>query len=178
MLFFGHLGFTATLSEFIHYQTKRPKSKYHLLIVCFLAVVIDIIDKPLSIYFFPDYYNGRIFFHTILVNILLMLLLFILFNKFFFRYLHYIVLWPFHLICDLNSSHGGFTSTLLWPFLGNFPALQQQKYSGIIEYVSAVVQKQTGSAFFYEIVGFMLLVFWARKDFIRRNNLKVLEVPN
>ncbi|MBF0205608.1 MAG: hypothetical protein HQK53_01830 [Oligoflexia bacterium] len=167
MLFFGHIGCSVLVSEFIHKKLNKPKVKHHLWLVAFLAVLLDIIDKPLALYGFPHYHNGRIFFHTVIVNVIMFLVL----RKIFPKYQHYLIIIPLHLLFDFVYEFS-FLVTLSYPFMGLFPATSIVEYSGPLVYVFRVAMQISPIGIFFEIVGFATLATMLWRRYILHNYVK------
>ena len=80
MIFFGHLGITTVVIktyEKIAYKDRDLRNKvpidYRAVLVG--SILPDIIDKPIGAYLFRStFHNSRIFAHTLLFSVLLMLM--------------------------------------------------------------------------------------------------------
>ncbi len=106
MLVFGHVA-AATVS--CHALDRRAD----LRVVILLTLVADIIDKPLGLWIFKETINnGRVWFHSLSVNLLLTLLL-VLARK---PLVYSLSLW-LHQLCDRMWMRPW---VALWPLTGRF----------------------------------------------------------
>lgn len=79
MIFFGHVGITTaavkTYEKISGKIVRRDTSNIDYRVVILGAMLPDIIDKPIGAYFFRStFHNSRIFSHSILFSILMMIL--------------------------------------------------------------------------------------------------------
>ena len=80
MIFFGHVGITtAVVKSYENFVTHKKNNKYTPTIdyrlVMIGSLLPDIIDKPIGAYFFRNtFHNSRIFCHSLLFSIGLMIL--------------------------------------------------------------------------------------------------------
>lgn len=106
MLVFGHVA-AATVS--CHALDRRADLRW----VIFFTLVADIIDKPLGLWVFRETINnGRVWFHSLSVNLIVTLIL-ILARK---PGVYALSLW-IHQLCDRMWMRPG---VALWPFTGRF----------------------------------------------------------
>jgi len=106
MLVFGHIA-SAVL------PTRWAMAKADLRWVIFFALLADLIDKPLGLVIFRETLNnGRVYFHSLLVNLLVMLVL-VLWRK---PLIYVLALW-IHQLCDRMWMRPW---VALWPFTGTF----------------------------------------------------------
>jgi hypothetical protein len=106
VLVFGHVA-AATVS--CHALDRRADLRW----VIFLTLVADIVDKPLGLWVFKDTINnGRVWFHSIAVNLLLTMVL-LLARK---PGVYALSLW-LHQFCDRMWMRPW---VALWPFTGRF----------------------------------------------------------
>jgi hypothetical protein len=106
VLVFGHVA-TATLT--CHAFDRRVD----LRVVVFLTLLADIIDKPLGLVVFRETINnGRVWFHSLSVNLLLTVLLIVARKPLVYP----LALWM-HQLCDRMWMRPW---VALWPFTGSF----------------------------------------------------------
>ena len=152
MLLFGHIGITLGIAWFAGSKLK-VKMDYRLIVVG--SLLPDIIDKPVGMILLP-LENGRVFGHTLLFILVLLLIglkyrksLFLSFASFF------------HLIEDEMWSEA---ETLLWPLLGfEFPA---KEHANFYEYLERIVSEYAPSfshVFISEVVGLALILAFLMK---------------
>lgn len=160
MLFFGHIGFAAALNEVINYKYKKEKIKYHYIAIAMMATFVDILDKPLAVYVFPEHHTGRIYGHTFIFNSILLLIAYLFWHK----YWHYWILTITHLILDFIYDNR-FIYTFSYPFLGPFPLGHTDTFSGIIDYVYTIIFRIRPLGIAFEIVGFIILCALLVRDY-------------
>jgi membrane-bound metal-dependent hydrolase YbcI (DUF457 family) len=106
VLVFGHVA-AATVS--CHALDRRADLRW----VIFFTLVADIVDKPLGLWVFKESINnGRVWFHSLAVNLLVSLVL-ILARK---PGVYALALW-LHQLCDLMWTRPW---VALWPLTGRF----------------------------------------------------------
>ena len=106
MLVFGHVASAAVPARWAAPQAD-------LRWVIFYTLLADLIDKPLGLVIFRETLNnGRVYFHSLLVNLLLSLLL-LLWHK---PLIYVLSLW-IHQLCDRMWMRPW---VALWPFTGAF----------------------------------------------------------
>lgn len=166
MLVLGHTGVAlGAIEGALRLSGKRRKNpiKIDFRFVLIGALLPDIIDKPIGMWLLRDFFsNGRIFAHTLLFNLLLIVLGFYLYKK--WRATGLLVLGissSLHLIQDRMwlSPH-----TLLWPALGlGFPR------TDISHWLENVLYKlfSTPSVYIPEAVGGSILL-WFGLGLLRR----------
>lgn len=86
MIFFGHVGLTTaavkTYEKISSKKIKKDISNIDYRIVMVGAMLPDIIDKPIGAYFFRStFHNSRIFSHSLLFSVMLMILGSYYFNR-------------------------------------------------------------------------------------------------
>jgi len=154
MLLFGHIGITLGIAYLIEAKLK-VKIDYRLVIVG--SLLPDIIDKPVGMILLP-LENGRVFGHTLLFILILLLIglkyrksLFLSFASFF------------HLIEDEIWNE---PETLFWPLLGfKFPA---KEHTSFYEYIERILSEYTPSlshVFISEVIGFIIILAFLRRSF-------------
>lgn len=167
MIFFGHIGITL-LMIFLIFTFLKEKIDYRLLVIG--AILPDLIDKPIGHYlFYETFQNGRIFGHTVLFIILLVVLAACLERKYRFTSGSVLALGAIaHLVEDRIWTAPG---NVLWPLLGwEFPKLDMANYS---EYIWHVLFNEP-SAYVPEIVGLAIIAgFVWRFEFYRIERLKI-----
>jgi membrane-bound metal-dependent hydrolase YbcI (DUF457 family) len=167
MLFFGHLGITLALVFLVFWILKDDSVDYRLIFIG--SLLPDIIDKPIGQYIFYNvFYSGRIFAHTMLFLIVLIVIS-VLLEKYKKNYgFSFLTLGTaFHILQDeLWYS----PETLFWPLLGwEFP-----KYV-IDNYLLYLLQNLLSNLdiFLSEIIGLLILaVFVYNFKLYRRAELK------
>jgi hypothetical protein len=140
MLVLGH-AMTATVAA------RWASGKVDLRWVIFYALLADIVDKPIGLILFHETINnGRVYFHSLLVNLLLTLML-VLARK---PLVYALALW-LHQACDLMWNRPW---VALWPWTGAFGyrdlPLDQWVYSALNPY--NVTTEVLGLAIFIAIV--------------------------
>ena len=106
MLIFGHIASAALPARWA-----TPKADLRWVI--FLALLADLIDKPVGLVIFRETINnGRVYFHSLLVNLLLTLVLIALRKPLIYP----LALWT-HQLCDRMWMRPW---TAMWPFTGTF----------------------------------------------------------
>jgi membrane-bound metal-dependent hydrolase YbcI (DUF457 family) len=150
MIFFGHIGITLLL-VFLIFTFLKEKIDYRLLVVG--AILPDLIDKPIGHYlFYSTFQNGRIFAHSVLFILLLVMLAVFIERKYRFMGISVLAMGAIaHITEDQIWSE---PVTALWPLLGwAFPRLDLLDYSGYIWYVLL----HEPSAYLPEIVGLAII---------------------
>ena len=106
MLIFGHIASAALPARWA-----TPKADLRWVI--FFALLADLIDKPVGLVIFRETINnGRVYFHSLLVNLLLTLVLIALRKPLIYP----LALWT-HQLCDRMWMRPW---TAMWPFTGTF----------------------------------------------------------
>jgi hypothetical protein len=166
MIFFGHIGITLLL-VFLIFTLLKKKIDYRFLLIG--AILPDLIDKPIGQYlFYSTFHNGRIFAHTILFMLLLVLLAALLWRK--YRFAGAGVL-AFGAIAHITEDQiWREPVTAFWPLLGwGFPKLDMHDYAGYIWDVLL----HNPSAYVPEIIGLIILVgFVWRLELYRPERMK------
>ena len=154
MLLFGHIGITLGVAWLIESKLK-VRINYGLIILG--SLLPDAIDKPLGMFLLP-FNNGRIFAHTLLF-ILILLLIGLKYRKsLFLSFASFL-----HLIEDEMWK---VPRTLFWPLLGNFPPGDYSRFS---EYIADKVSKYTTSfspTFIFEIIGLIIILIFLKERII------------
>jgi membrane-bound metal-dependent hydrolase YbcI (DUF457 family) len=154
MIFFGHIGITLLL-VFLVFTFLKEKIDYRFLVIG--AVLPDLIDKPIGQYLLNDiFHNGRIFAHTILFILLLVVLAAYMERKHRFAGVSVLALGAIaHITEDQIWRSPG---TALWPLLGwEFPKRDVLDYAGYIW--DALLHEP--SAYVPEIVGLAIIAGFA-----------------
>jgi len=106
MLVFGHVASAALPARWV-----APKADLRWVI--FFALLADLIDKPVGLVIFRETLNnGRVYFHSLSVNLFITLVL-IAWRK---PLIYALALWT-HQLCDLMWTRPW---VALWPFTGYF----------------------------------------------------------
>jgi membrane-bound metal-dependent hydrolase YbcI (DUF457 family) len=151
MIFFGHIGITLLLAFLIFNIILKKKIDYRFLVVG--AVLPDLIDKPIGQYlFYSTFHNGRIFAHTILFVVLLVLLAAFLWRKYRFAGAGVLALGAIAHITEDQIWQEPVTA--FWPLLGwQFPKLDITDYSSYI--LNALLH--VPNAYVPEIIGLVII---------------------
>jgi len=109
LLLLAHLGYTAGAVRVGQRFALRQSIDYRL--VSLMAVLPDVIDRPLHVFVIPGAQSGRLFAHTLVFNLVLLAVLVAIRRGLWI----YGILPLLHLAMDLQglSAHQFF-----WPFLG------------------------------------------------------------
>lgn len=156
MLLFGHIGITLGIAWLIESKLKA-KMDYKLILIG--SLLPDIIDKPVGMILLP-LNNGRVFGHTLLF-ILILLLIGLKYRKsLFLSFASFL-----HLIEDEIWNE---LETFFWPLLGDFPAKEHEEF---YEYVERIISEYTPSlshVFISEVIGLaIILAFFLKKSRMR-----------
>jgi hypothetical protein len=119
LLLVAHLGYTTGAVRIAQRFTLRRAIDYRL--VALMAILPDVIDRPLYVFIIPGSQSGRLFAHTLVFNLVLLAVLVTVRRGLWI----YGVLPLFHLIMDLQGTSA---HQLFWPFLG--PALNNLHIPG------------------------------------------------
>ncbi len=126
MIFFGHIGITtAALKLYENTVSTREgnKSKPHIdyRLIAIGSLLPDIIDKPIGAYFFRStFHNSRIFAHSLIFSVLLILLGIFYFKR--RRNNNILLLGVCSLIHQILDSMWLYPGILFWPAYGlKFP---------------------------------------------------------
>ena len=119
MLLFAHTGITLGLARLTELSIHPRKIDYRIVLVG--SMLPDLIDKPIGIFILGNVFsNGRIFSHTILFHLVLLLLGLYFYRK--FGRIEFLTLFfcsGFHLVLDQMWL---MPRTLFWPLYGwTFP---------------------------------------------------------
>jgi len=128
MLIFAHLGLTLAAAKLA--QWVKPNLNISLFFVALGSLLPDLVDKPLGYLLFGNMGTGRIFAHTLLFFLILIMLAAILQN----RNLASLSAGVFaHL---LEDSMWNMPQTLFWPLMGDFVINPPR---GVFDYVQALI---------------------------------------
>lgn len=154
MLILGHLGTTVTAAS---YADRKGDLRW----VIFFSLLADIVDKPVGLILLKDTVNnGRIYFHSLLVNLLLTLMLLAARRPLVYS----LALW-LHQFCDRMWMRPW---TALWPFTGSFTYRQLPLEDWVYSLLSPY--NVTGEA-----LGLVLLLAFAyRQRLLSRRRAKEL----
>jgi len=143
MLVFGHVGTAVTAAS---YADRRADLRW----VIFLTLIADLVDKPVGLILLKDTVNnGRIYFHSLSVNLLLTLVLLA-----FRRPAVYVLAVWVHQLLDRMWMRPW---TVLWPFTGPF-TYRQLPFE---EWVHGLLSPYNVAG---EILGLVLLMAFARRQ--------------
>ena len=150
MIFFGHIGITL-LMVFLIFALLKEKIDYRFLIVG--AILPDLIDKPIGHYlFYSTFQNGRIFAHSVLFLLLIVVVAVIAERRYRFMGVSILALGSIAHITEDEIWREPVTA--LWPLLGwEFPKLDLHDYSGYIWYQLL----HNPSAYVPEIIGLPII---------------------
>jgi hypothetical protein len=165
LLVFGHVA-AATVT--CHGFDRKADLRW----VIFLTLVADIIDKPFGLVIFSESINnGRVWFHSLLVNLMLSLML-LAWRK---PLVYVLALW-FHQLCDRMWMRPW---VALWPLTGRFGyrdmALDEwvynvfNPYNVISDVIGFVVL--VGFAAYYGLFRWSRLAQWLRSGTLERRLL-------
>lgn len=156
MLLFGHLGITLAVAWFME---SRLKTRIDYKLILLGSIFPDIVDKPIGTAFLN---NGRIFGHTLLFIIILVLI-----SLKYKRLIFLSFASALHIAEDETWVE---PETLFWPLLGDFPA---KEHLSFYEYMNIIISEYTPSlshVFIFEVVGaIIILAFVFRKLFGNAN---------
>mgnify|MGYP001100755009 CR=1 FL=1 len=109
MLLLAHVGYTTGALRIWQRFALRRSLDYRVVVL--MAILPDVIDRPLYAFVVPDAQSGRLFAHTLLLNLVLLAVLVAIRRDLWL----YGVLPLVHLLLDLQ---GLSAEQLFWPFLG------------------------------------------------------------
>lgn len=164
MIFFGHLGITT--GAFKVYESiinknedreSKPLIDYRIVLVG--SILPDIIDKPIGAFLFRStFHNSRIFGHTLLFSLILILIgLFRLLKERKNRILLLGISSSIHLILD---SMWLYTKILFWPYYGwKFPERPEGNWLN-----NDIIRLITDPSYYLpETIGFIILAYYIIK---------------
>lgn len=170
MVFFGHLGLTTAAVKAYEKADKSSPNKstsidYRVVLVS--AVLPDLIDKPVGVFLLRNvFHNSRIFAHTLLFSLVLLIIGFIRIKK---KKKNTVLIVGFgcliHLILD---SMWNYIGILFWPLYGlKFPPRPEGNWG------AETLQNLFTNPWTFgpEIIGFLILLYFFIK-LIKRRNLK------
>jgi membrane-bound metal-dependent hydrolase YbcI (DUF457 family) len=161
MIFFGHLGITTgaiKTYEKIAHKDKELNNEVSIdyRVVLIGSILPDIIDKPIGAYLFRStFHNSRIFAHTLLFSVVLMLIGLYRISK---RKKNNILLLgictSIHLILD---SMWLYPKILFWPYFGwRFPIRPEGNWVQ-----SDIVRLATDPSYYIaELIGFIIIAYY------------------
>jgi len=154
MLLFGHIGITLGIAWLIESKLK-VKIDYKLIAIG--SLLPDIIDKPVGMILLP-LNNGRVFGHTLLFVLILLLIGLKYRKSLFLSFASFL-----HLIEDEIWNE---PETLFWPLFGfEFPA---KEHLSFYEYLSKILSEYTPSlshVFISEVIGLIMILAFLRRSF-------------
>ncbi|WP_290902268.1 metal-dependent hydrolase [Ferroglobus sp.] len=154
MLIIGHVA----LTTFVLYVANFIRRRRDFTIAFFGSLLPDLIDKPLGFLIFQGFGNGRLVAHTLLFNVLMLLIFLVFRSNLQFRLGGNPVILPvasmLHLAEDRMWED---PSLLLFPFMGDIPlkptlTLIERIYNIINSYRNPYI-------FLSEMIGAILLYF-------------------
>lgn len=161
MIFFGHLGLTTgtiKIYEKVFYKNKTISDNIPLdyRFVLIGAILPDLIDKPIGVYLFRNtFHNSRIFAHTLIFSILLILIgIFVKCKRKNNNILLLGISSSIHLILD---SMWLYPAILFWPYFGvKFPVRPEGNWleSGILKLFT------DPSYYISELLGFIIIAYY------------------
>jgi hypothetical protein len=193
MLFFGHLGFTAggarlyETASLKKQEAKLPDIDYRLVLVG--SVLPDIIDKPIgALIFVGTFHNSRIFAHTLLFSLLLLIAGAVSYRR--RKKTGLLILGLAALFHAVLDKPWVFPETFLWPFLNIKAALSAgdswlgvlvsfpYKFSDWLE-ANLLTLLKNPTPFVFELLGLAILAYFfirllkqkRLKDFLRTGRL-------
>jgi hypothetical protein len=98
LLLVAHLGYTTGAVRIAQRFALRRSIDYRL--VALMAILPDVIDRPLHVFIIPGSQSGRLFAHTLIFNLVLLAVLVAVRRGLWL----YGILPLFHLIMDLQGS--------------------------------------------------------------------------
>lgn len=161
MIFFGHLGITTgviKIYEKIAHKDIDIDSEVSIdyRVVLIGSILPDIIDKPIGAYIFRNtFHNSRIFAHTLLFSVLIMLIgLYILYKHKKSNILLLGTCTSIHLILD---SMWLYPEILFWPYFGwRFPVRPEGNWVQ-----SDIIRLATDPSYYLsELIGFMIIAYY------------------
>jgi inner membrane protein len=171
MIFFGHLGITTACvklyestgkKEKISYKSKHTKIDYRMVFIG--SMLPDIIDKPIGGFFFRNYFhNSRLFGHSLIFSITLILLGTYLNN--YKKTNKILLIGAASLIHQILDSMWVYPRILYWPFLGlKFP---KRVGEGWIKHdiIKLLTDPRT---FMPEVIGGLILLYYFIKLYKKR----------
>lgn len=165
MIFFGHLGLTTGAVKISEKLNSNIEVDYRFVLVG--SILPDIIDKPIGMFLFRNkFHNSRIFGHTLIFSIIIMLLgIYFIKNNKKSNILFLGIASLIHLVLD---SMWIYPQTLFWPYFGlKFPARPEGSWikSDIIRLVS------DPSYYMPELIGFIIIAYYFIK-LVKNKNIK------
>lgn len=163
MIFFGHLGLTTGVIKTYEKITTKDKdlntykhSSIDYRVVLIGSILPDIIDKPIGAYLFRStFHNSRIFAHTLIFSLLLLLLGIIM--VYIGRKNTVLLLGVCSSIHLALDSMWLFPSTLLWPYFGwKFPVRPEGNWL-----MSDIIRLVTDPTYYLpELIGLLILLYY------------------
>lgn len=172
MIFFGHLGIATGIVKsyekiFMKNNELGRKNAIDYRFVLIGSILPDIIDKPIGAYFFRSvFHNSRIFAHTLLFSIILVVIgLYLYIKSRKSNILSLGICSGIHLILDGMWTY---PIILFWPFLGfNFPRRPEGNWLD-----SDMIRLFTDPrCYLPELIGLIIVIFYFVK-LIRNKRMK------
>lgn len=173
MIFFGHLGLTTAAIktyERIFYKDKKLDNEVSIdyRVVLVGSILPDIIDKPIGAGLFRStFHNSRIFGHTLLFSVVLVLIgLYMLYKRNKNNILLFGICSSIHLVLD---SMWLYPAILFWPYFGwKFPVRPEGNWV-----TSDIFRLITDPSYYLpELIGFIIIAYYFIR-LIRNKQLKV-----
>lgn len=170
MIFFGHLGPTVAavrIGEKILSKGNKKELNIDYRFVLIGAVLPDIIDKPIGMFFFRNvFHNSRLFVHSVIVAVILMIIGF--YRSYKYRKSGILLLGIGSLIHQILDSMWKFPKIALWPFLGfKFPP--RTEGSWVSDDFTRLISDPT--CYGPELIGFIIILYFFVK-LIRDKGIK------
>jgi inner membrane protein len=162
MIFFGHLGITTGIIktyEIISENKTGVHKSFDYRFVLVGSILPDLIDKPLGVFILRNiFHNSRIFAHTLIFSLLLLIIgLILLLKSKKSSVLLLGISSTIHLILD---SMWLFTGILFWPIFG-FMFPQRPEGNWIEMSLSKLLTDP--SSYIPEMIGFMIILYFTIK---------------
>ncbi|SHK29616.1 LexA-binding, inner membrane-associated putative hydrolase [Clostridium cavendishii DSM 21758] len=172
MIFFGHIGVTTGIckayEKIVHKENNihiKPAIDYRIVLIG--SILPDIVDKPIGAYFFRStFHNSRIFGHTLIVSLILVVLgLYMIYKERKNKILTLGMSTSIHLILDSMWLYKGI---LFWPYYGlRFPERPEGNWVNM-----NIVRLFTDPSYYGpEVIGFFIIAYYFSK-LIKKKQLK------
>lgn len=163
MIFFGHLGPTTALVNLLDNKLLKKKNNSQNIHIDYRMVMVgsvlpDLIDKPIGAFIFRGvFHNSRIFCHTLLFSVVLMLIGVFSANKTKNSTNNFMILGFCSLIHQLLDSMWLFPGIFYWPLFGiRFPERPEGNWAA-----EGITRLLTDPAYFIpEIAGFIIMLYF------------------
>ncbi|WP_234125004.1 metal-dependent hydrolase [Clostridium hydrogenum] len=170
MIFFGHLGPTVAvvrIGEKILSKKKHEELNIDYRFVLVGAVLPDIIDKPIGMFFLRGiFHNSRLFAHSLIFAVILTAIG--LYRNHKYNKNGILMLGIGSFIHQILDSMWEFPRIMLWPFLGiKFPTRPEGSW------VSSDITRLISDPMYYgpELIGFIIIMYFFIK-LVRNNGVK------